>query len=767
MIEPLKSTQPLPERALFSAPNTTLEVTAQPSGAWRVRLSSRAELPAYDSLSVLAENQPLPLRQKQSANGSTLSAGSVTVKVKANSLGVSFADSVVKAFAADLSLTIAYDRITVRKVYDPADVVYGLGEKTGWLDKRHRRYKMRNTDVWLEHPAGIGYTTDPLYASFPFFIVHNPQHTYGIFVDNTGFTEFDFTAEDYYQFSAPHDLLTYYVLPGPSLPEVIAQYTTLTGRMPLPALWTLGYHQCRWGYQSEEDINRIAKELRQRHLPADSIWMDIDYMNEYRVFTWDKKDFPDPKAMITKLNKDGFRAVTIIDPGVKVDEGYAVYDSGRADHLFVNHANGDEYNGSVWPGRSAFPDFHTQAARDWWAKLVQAWCDDYGLSGVWNDMNEPAATDLSGPITDAYHEGGNLPHVEARNTYGLQMARAAYQGLLQHNPDSRPFILTRAAFSGAQTVSALWAGDNHAYWEHLSGSIPMLVNLGLSGMPFVGVDIGGFGSDSYGELLARWTQLGAFYPFCRNHAASNTINHEPWVFGSEVEAICRHYIELRYQLLPYFYNLFHEASQNGIPFLRPMAWHYPADKTGLKLSDQCLVGRDLLIAPITAPGQTARSVYLPKGTWYRWGSDDVATGPAHLVADAPLDELPLYIRAGAILPMWPLAQHTDAIDKTKTTLHIWPGNGDLNYYEDDGSTRAYERGPEGWRTTQITLKQSKAGLTLKIAKPQGQYQPGRKAWTVIVHGITKTANFGKWNKAKQTLTFSVPDDGKAQTITIK
>lgn len=764
------------DRVVAAAPGGVIEI-APVGETLRIRISRKKRMPAYQSLAVISQEGG---RYRVVSNASVVTE-TLTARIHPEPLGLSFmrrhsrlrrADSARKTkspFAADMMIGVRDSvrgeaHIVVRKSLRADDQIYGLGEKTGWLDKRGRRYKMRNADVWWEHPAGITHLTDPLYASFPVFIVHNKTHSYGIFVDNPEFTEFDFTGESWYEFSAPAEVLNYYLLPGPTLPDVLRQYTSLTGRMPLPAMWALGYHQCRWGYTSESDIRYITSELRKRKIPADGIWMDIDYMDGYRVFTWDAEDFPKPGRMMADLKRDGFHAVTIVDPGVKVDEGYFMYDQGRADGHFVKHRDGREYNGSVWPGRSAFPDFHRPATREWWAGHVRQWLADYGLSGVWNDMNEPATKDISGPVIDALHNG--TPHASARNTYALQMARATYEGILRHDPDARPFILTRAAFSGAQTVTALWCGDNHAVWEHLAGSLPMLMNMGLSGMPFVGVDIGGFGGDSTGELLARWTQAGAFYPFCRNHAAAGTLPHEPWRFGPEVEAICRKYIGLRYQLLPYFYNLFREAALTGAPIMRPLVWHYPKDTNTFNLNDQFLLGSDLLIAPILAPGLTARSVYLPKGRWYRWEGGvprkgevtPPLQGPTHIVADAPLAELPIFVRAGAIIPMWPLAQHTGAIDRTEVTLHVWSGRGRLDFYEDDGATQAYTRGD--YRLTRFKVDADSENVTVRWEMAEGRRRPTRSSLRFVVHGLNKaTATLDGNPVPTRQNTIRVKDDG--------
>lgn len=754
-----------------------VELQPQPGGVLRVRISPRAKLSKYESWSLIArEDAPVECTVEASDAGAKLSCAGITARINSTNARVTFSRG-GDALTDDVMVGAQDGRIIVRKTRQPNEVIYGLGEKTGWLDKRHRKYQMKNTDVFL-HSWGIGNVTDPMYASFPFFIVHSPRGSYGIFVDNPEFTEFDFKDQQSYEFSAPAQTLTYYLLPGPTLPDVLRQYTELTGRMPLPALWTLGYHQCRWGYMNSADIREVTTELRARRIPADAVWFDIDYMDGYRVFTWDSKRHKDPAALTAELAAQGLRAVTIIDPGVKVDEQYAVYQEGKRNGHFIRHSNGEEYNGSVWPGRSAFPDFHDPAASTWWAGNVQRWLTQYGIAGIWNDMNEPASTDMSGSIEDVLHNHDKLPHASARNTYGLQMARATYAGALQADPDSRPFILTRAAYSGAQTVTAQWLGDNSAIWEHLSSSLPMLMNMGLSGMPFVGVDLGGFEGDTNPELLARWTQVGALYPFCRNHAMNNSIHQEPWVFGARIEAICRRYIELRYQLLPYLYNLFQQAAQNGAPIMRPLVWQYPTDTNTFNLNDQFMLGPDLLVAPVAQPGLTARTVYLPRGVWYRWRADDAKAdiesfeGPTHITADAPLEEMPLFVRGGALIPMWPLAQHTGAIDRAGLRLHVWPGKGALDFYEDDGRTRAYERSTEGWRSTPFKVSNTTGKLTISWGKPKGAYTDARQDWTFVIHGLPERNVMLdgapiKHRRVRGKLVVRVADDRQPHKIEIR
>ncbi len=760
---------------LVRAERGLLELTPVAPGILRVRLARGRRLPPYESLAVCAPPAPAPAYELAPGASSThLKAPGLNAVLAFEPARLHFArPGQAGAFMDEVEAGRCADHWLVRARLRPGEHVYGLGEKTGWLDRRHRRYHMRNSDVLLDNREGIGIATDPLYASFPVFLVHGALGSYGVFVDNPETTSFDFTGADRpgatYEFAAPAAVLTYYVLAGPGLPDVLRQYTDLTGRIPLPALWALGYHQCRWGYRTEADFRRVAAELRRRRIPADALWFDIDYMNGYRVFTWNRRRFPRPARLIADLKAQGLRSVTIVDPGLKVDERYPVYAEGHAAGYFIAHPDGREYHGSVWPGRSAFPDFHAPEVRAWWGGLAARWLEQTGVSGLWNDMNEPASTDLSGPIDEVRHGGGLLSHQAARNTYGLQMARATFAAMQAQAPDARPFILTRAAFSGAQTVTALWCGDNSAAWEHLTGSLPMLLNLGLSGMPFVGADIGGFAGDTHGELLARWFQAGAFYPFCRNHSVPEANAHEPWAFGPEVEAICRRYVELRYQLLPYTYSLFDEAARTGAPIMRPLVWHYPRDPLTFNLSDQFLFGRDLLVAPVTAPGQVARAVYLPRGRWYRWGAaqGEAVGGPRHVIAAAPLGELPLYVRGGAILPMWPVAQHTGLVRRQALRLHLWPGNGQFDLYEDDGETRAYERGE--YRRTPFRLRSRGGELTLTWGPSVGSYASSHTRWTFVLHGVlqaeaTCDGHPVKLRRGREGLVIQVKDDGEQHVL---
>ncbi len=453
------------------------------------------------------------------------------------------------------------------------------------------------------------------------------------------------------------------------MPAILARYTELTGRMSLPPRWALGYHQCRWSYYPDSWVRKLAQEFRARQMPCDAIWLDIDYMDGYRDFTWHPQRFPDPQGLLDALHQQGFRVVTILDPGVKQDPTYHVYQQGARAGYFCTTPDGQVFHGPVWPGMAAFPDFSRAEVRRWWGDL-HATLLQVGVDGIWNDMNEPTLTGHFAPELDvprgstlAPHvqhgsEGQSLPHLALHNAYGSLMAQAAHEALARLRPDTRPFVLTRSAYAGVQRYAALWTGDNSSRWEHLRLAMPMCLNISLSGVAFVGVDVGGFWGNSDAELLTRWMQLGALLPFYRNHSSAHTTHQEPWAFGEPFESINRQYLELRYRLLPYLSTLFYEAAMTGAPIMRPLLWHYLNDPTTWEIEDQFLLGRDLLAAPIYEPGSSARRLYLPTGEWASFWSGERFHGPAWIEARAPLDELPLFVRAGAFLPLGPIMQHT-------------------------------------------------------------------------------------------------------------
>ena len=459
--------------------------------------------------------------------------------------------------------------------------IYGLGDKTGFLDKRGYAYEMWNSDIPDTHADFF----PSLYKSVPFFISMRPHFTYGIFLDNTSKSYFDMGKEEAerYYFAADGGDLDYYFIAGETMRDILGAYTGLTGRTALPQKWTLGYHQSRWGYITEDDIMDVAEKMRQCRIPCDSIHFDIDYMDAFKVFTWNRKNYKDPKKTLQKLTEMGYKPVTIIDPGVKKEDGYDVYEEGIKNGYFAFSAENELYVNEVWPGDAVFPSFTNPKVRSWWADK-QKFLIDMGVRGVWNDMNEPAS--FKGPLPDdvqfADEDDTVILHKDAHNIYGHCMAMATKDGWLKYD-GRRPFIITRAAYAGTQRYALVWTGDNQSIWAHLQMAIPQLCNLGLSGFSYAGTDVGGFGADTTKELLARWVQVGCLSPFFRNHSAQGTRRQEPWQFDKELLEIYRKYVELRYHLLPYIYDCFFESEQTGLPIMRPLMLNFEKDAEMMSL----------------------------------------------------------------------------------------------------------------------------------------------------------------------------------------
>jgi alpha-glucosidase len=640
--------------------------------------------------------------------------------------------------------------------------IYALGEKNGPFDKRGWKLGGYSFTMWNSDTFGYDSSTDPIYVSVPFYIDVRNGISYGVFLDNTFRSNFDIghQTEGVLSFGAEGGALDYYFIYGPEPKKVIERYTALTGRMPLPPLWSLGYNQCRYSYYPEKKVRFIAENFRVRRIPADVIWLDIHYQDAYKPFTWDRKRFPDPARMIGDLRKDGFRVVTIVDPHPKKEVGYAPYDSGLAGDHFVKNPDGSIYEAPVWPSRaqdgdapdwskpsgapSVFPDFSRPAARAWWGSLY-ADLLNAGVAGIWNDMNEPAIFDTpTGTMPlDVRHdnEGEPTDHREIHNVYGMLMTRSTYEGLLKLRPNERPFILSRASFAGGQRYSALWPGDNVSDWTALRQSIPTLLGMGLSGFPFVGVDIGGFAEAPTAELFTRWLQTGVFYPFMRTHTTFGTPDQEPWSYGTEHEAINRRAIELRYELLPTIYSVMHETSETGIPAMRPLMLEYPDDGRTYGMDDQFFFGSDLLIAPVLREGTTQRSVYLPAGDWFDYWTGQQYAGGKSIDVPVTLSSIPIFVRGGAFIFAQPVVQHTGEMPGQMLKVAVFPiASSERWLYEDSGNGFDYRRGVFARR--RFAARKDATGLTIEIGSPEGTYRPPSRAIVLSVRSNAQRVSVG-------------------------
>lgn len=699
----------------------------------------------------------VPFEVKETDEAVEIVTEQIRVRVNRQPCRIACFDKADKPFAQDTDLGMGWrmGAVAAWKRIAAEEHFYGFGERTGLLDKLSEC-----KTNWTVDALDYGSLTDEMYQAIPFFIALRPSLAYGIFFNTTFWSQFDIGAEqpEVWRMETRGGELDYYIIYGPQPAQILSTYTELTGRMPMPPRWSLGYQQCRWSYESAVVVRELASEFRKRRIPCDVIYLDIDYMRGYRVFTWSPKRFPNPEQLVTDLGRDGFKMVTIIDPGVKYEPeaDYHVFDQGIDRDCFVRKADGQLFHGYVWPDKAVFPDFMRADVRSWWGDLQKS-LTDIGIAGIWNDMNEPAIDDRPfGDPGDKIWFPLDAPqgapeerttHNETHNLYGLMMARTSYEGLKRSRPQERSFVLTRSGYAGVQRWSSVWMGDNQSLWEHLEMSLPMLCNMGLSGVAFVGCDIGGFAGNATAEMFARWMQVGMLYPLMRSHSAMSTAQHEPWVFGEHVENICREYIELRYQLLPYIYTLFWEAATTGAPILRPLLYHFPNDSHTYALYDQVLLGSSIMAAPVYRPGVEYRAVYLPEGTWYDWWSQEFYEGPTHILAYAPLERMPLYVRAGAVIPLAPIVQHTGERPLDELTLRIWPGNGEFTLYEDDGNSFEYQNG--AYCTTSIRVRQDGEQTIVEIGAREGGWTPPTREIVVKLLGVGEQR-------------FS--DDGKARSL---
>jgi alpha-glucosidase len=674
-----------------------------------------------------------------------LSTARLAVTITHRPLRISIADrSGHELDADDPQNGMAWSGATVRvwKRLRDDEQLYGLGEKTGRLNKRGRQLGGYNVTMWNSDTFAYEADTDPIYATVPFFLIVRGGRAHGIFFDNTYRSNFDIghQSQGLLSFGADGGELDYYFIDGPTPKDVIRRYADMTGRMPMPPIWALGYHQCRYSYYPDARVRFVADNFRQRQIPADVIWLDIHYQDGYAPFTWDPSLFPDPASLITDLGARGFHLVTIVDPHIKKAPGTAPYDTGLAGGHFVRNPDGTVYEGPVWPSRaeqnpasSVFPDFSRDETRDWWGGLF-ADLVNLGVAGIWNDMNEPAVFDTpTGTMPlDVRHDNQGSPtdHRAIHNVYGQLMTRGTYEGLRRLRPGERPFVLTRATYAGGQRFAAQWPGDNVADWAAMRGAIPMLLNMGLSGLPFVGVDVGGFAGAPSPELYTRWLQSAVLYPFLRSHTVFGSPDQEPWSYGVRWEALNRRAIELRYELLPHVYQVMRAASTTGLPAMRPLLLDYPDDPATYGVDDEYLFGSDLLLAPVLEEGATTRAFYLPGGRWVEMASGRVFDGGRGHAIAVSSESIPLFARAGAFIFRQPVVQHTGEMAGQPLIVEVYEGAGEAVFYEDDGHSLRYLDG--GFVTRRFTQTPSAAGTTVEIAPPEGTYRPAARDLRLVI-----------------------------------
>ncbi|GAC1646930.1 MAG: glycoside hydrolase family 31 protein [Gemmatimonadaceae bacterium] len=743
----------------------------------RVRFGVDVALPFPVPHSIaLADSAPHVVSTAMHAAGDTvvIAAEGLVVRAARSPLRLSIRDADGRELLGEsIGAATWHGRLAHVVRSDSGSRYFGVGEQPTQLDRAGSTFPFWNTD------RGFRLGEVPIYASFPFYVCVRDGDAHGVLYENPFKAELDFggRVKQAVAYTAEGGLdggeLRFYVIRGPGLDSVLARYTRLTGRTPLPPRWALGYQQSRYSYYPDTMVANLAREFRTRRIPADVLYLDIHYMDEYRVFTWNPERFPRPRQLLDTLARAGFKVVTIVDPGVKLDSGYAVYRDGLARNAYVHLSDGSPYVGTVWPGRSVFPDFSRAAIRRWWGEQHSVLIDP-GVAGIWNDMNEPAQFGGQTIPDIAQFDGDGHPgtHLEYHNQYGTLEARATYEGLRRLRPNRRPFIVTRAGYTGMQRYSSIWTGDNTSSWEHLAISLPMVLSLGLSGVPFAGSDIGGFNGAPSAELYARWLQSAALLPFCRTHATIGSPRREPWSFGPEYERANRATIRLRYQLLPALYTAFFQHTRDGSPVVRPLFWTALSEPGAFASESEYLLGDHLLIAPVVDSAADMRSVYLPAGRWYRLGTSEQIDGGKSITVTAPrvpadsgdttgLRGLPVFARAGAVIPTQAVLEYVDQRSLDTLSIRVFPGAAAKSeLYEDEGEGYSYAAGR--YRLTTFTTADDGHRLLVTI-EHRGSY-PGAGSFNVTVPLASERAHVvvdGQtahivYDPARHEMHFTVP-----------
>lgn len=570
---------------------------------------------------------------------------------------------------------------------------YGLGEKGGDLNKKGCYTENFNTDDPETDDDSITY-----YKTIPFYVALKEEATYGIFFDNSFRSYFDMGKEmgDRIFFGAIGGQIQYYFIPGENIKEVVKNYTALTGRMEMPPLWSLGYQQCRFSYFSQEEVRELVKTFEEKDIPLDVVYLDIDYMDVFRVMTFKTPNFDDAAGLIGDLKEKGIRTITIIDPGVKVDEEYDVFKRGKEGNHFTKKLDGEMFIGAVWPGDSAFPDFSNKDCREWWKSELKKFISEHGMDGIWNDMNEPCVfnNDHKTMLETCLHNSDNgvIEHKEFHNRYGFEMSRCSKEAQEELHPNERGFSMTRATYAGGQRYSSVWTGDNMSLWSQMRMSISMNANLGISGFSFVGNDVSGFGLDSSEELFIRWMEMGPFIPIFRNHSNMYTRRQEPWAFGPRAEKIAKKSIELRYELLPYIYDLYYISHKEGLPIFRSMIMEYEKDMNLLNMREQFMLGENMIVAPVLYEGERSKTVYLPKGSWFNYFTMEKLQGGKWYKLPCELDEILVFVKEGAIIPTYNKKFRNVKERPNNILLKVFGENAKGFHYNDDGHTMEYLEG---------------------------------------------------------------------------
>jgi alpha-glucosidase len=810
-LDRVTSFSPLPYGIDLRDGEARMQIVALRANVVRIRVSRSNEFAEDASWAVLndARQSRIAVKPTDTADAVGFQTDVLGVSINRQTFALTISDRNGNVLQEDVRpIEFHGDSFHVCKQMPLDEHYFGLGDKTGPLDRREQAFTLWNTDAYSFQES-----TDPLYKSIPYFMAFRHGRAIGVFLDNTWRSSFDFGKElpDAYCFGAVNGPLNYYVFYGPTPKQVVETYAWLTGTTPLPPKWALGYQQSRYSYTPQSRVTEIADRLRADHIPTDVIYLDIDFQEKNRPFTIDRDRFPDFPGMISKLASQNFHVVAITDlhiakfPG----HGYSPYDSGVAGDHFVKNPDGSVYSGIVWPGPSVFPDFTRAQTRAWWGNLYRD-LRKMGVAGFWNDMNEPSVfnTPTGTMPADVVHridEPGFMKrtarHTEVHNVYGMENSRATFDGLKDIDPDLRPFVLTRSTYAGGQRYAATWTGDNSSTWNHLRLTTPMIENLGLSGFALAGADVGGFAGTPQPDLLTKWFEISSFQPLDRDHAEKGTGDHEPWAGGAKLEAIRRQFIEERYRLMPYLYTLAEEASRTGVPIERPLflefpdaaSDHHPID-VDLRATGEFLLGPNILIAAPPYPDKLDNyGVEFPSADWYDYWTGqrvpkpepvdpepNAPAGPSDLVPltawiHPDLASLPGFVRAGTILPLAPLVQSTDEIPQGPLTLRIYAGDACAGHlYLDDGKTYDYKTGAS--LRMDFNCEVTGDGLRLKLGKHEGSYPAWWHQIHIEIYGWLPREHIARLDgrnidlgisSFSGNLTFTIPDNETGALLELK
>jgi alpha-glucosidase len=725
------------QEVTFKTTNAYGKITVYSPSIVRVQLD-KSPLGGDFSYAVVGKMMPVNARIKQTDGEISITTDSLKTVIQKKPFSITFYTINGKVINQDepgLTTSWVNQSVTTYKKMQDDEHFVGLGEKTGNLDRKGNAYTNWNSDVY-------GYRTDadPLYSTIPFYAGIHHGLNYAIFMDNSYQSDFNFGASNnrFSSFGAHGGQMNYYFIYHKKMADIIASYTWLTGRMPLPPKWSLGYQQNRYSYYPTAEVMRIAQTLREKRIPADGITLDIHYMDKYQLFTWNKSRFPDPVKMTSYLNKLNFKLTVIVDPGIKVEKGAPAYESGLKRDVYIKYPDGTPYAGQVWPGWCNFTDFTSEKGRAWWRTQVDFFAKS-GVSGIWNDMNEISTWGQKMPDNVLFDfDGRQTTHLEAHNVYGLEMIRSSYEGALEHFKE-RPFILSRSGYAGLQRYSAIWTGDNRAEEDHMLLGVRMMNSLGLSGVSFTGMDIGGFTGNPTTSLYTRWVELGAFIPYYRNHTALNSRAAEPWAFGEDVLDIARNYISLRYQLMPYLYSSFYESTQNGMPVMRSLAINYTFDPKVLDAAyqNQYEFGNGFMVAPFESTASFGK-IYFPEGNWYDLYTGAAQKGGQEVAVPLTVSKLPVYVKGGSIIPMQSLTQSTAELPTDTLAVHVYKGSkaNHFVYYEDDGKSFSYQKGDFYKRTISFNPDEK----TITFDKAEGSFKTNFKYIRLVLHGFAQSAS---------------------------